>query len=196
MKNLLPVLSRLAVVLTGALALGSCSRAEYAFLPKSASYLGTTAAAPKARAVAPTPPSVAQVPAAAVAPEITVATTPAPSATKAAAPVAAAPTPPASAEATAAPPALHKPNLVQRLALAKVTKKLHKLAAKTQQFKQGDNTASTTRGGIDSRLRYAIIFGAISLIFFVLGGTVGNLVGTILLIIAILFLLFWLLDNL
>ncbi|AMR28713.1 hypothetical protein A0257_17465 [Hymenobacter psoromatis] len=54
MQNLTSALSRLAVVLTGALALGSCNRAEYAFLPKSASYLGTTTAAPKAR-VAPAP---------------------------------------------------------------------------------------------------------------------------------------------
>ena len=190
MKNPVSTLSRLAVVLTGALALGSCSRAEYAFLPKSASYLGTTTAAPKARAAAPTPPSVAQVPAAAVAPEITVATPPAPSATKAAAPVAAAPTPPASAEATAAPPALHKPNLVQRLALAKVTKKLNKLAAKTPQFKQGDNTAHTTR--IDGNLRTGIILLLIGLLVGILNGTIG----TIIAIIGLIFIVLWLLDSL
>ena len=189
MKNPFSTLSRLAVVLTGALALGSCSRAEYAFLPKSASYLGTTTAAPKARTAAPTPPSVAQVPAAAVAPEITVATTPVPSATEVAAPVAAAPTPPASAEAfiAAAP---HKPSLVQRLALAKVTKKLNKLAAKTPQFKQGDNTAHTTR--IDGNLRTGIILLLIGLLVGILNGTIG----TIIAIIGLIFIVLWLLDSL
>lgn len=206
MKNPISALSRLAVVLTGALALGSCSRAEYAFLPKSASYLGTTTPAPSAR-VAPaataTPTPLAQAPAAAseapaVAPEIMVAATPAaPRITQAVAP-----TPPAQAQAVAAPaaaivtPATPKLNLVQRLMLAKVTRKLTKLTTTLPQLKQGDNTTSTARGGVDSKLRYAIIFGAIGLIFLVIGGPLGRLVGTILFIIAILFLLFWLLDNL
>ena len=53
MQNLTSTLSRFAVVVAGALALGSCSRANYAFLPKADSYLGTTTAAPKARQAAP-----------------------------------------------------------------------------------------------------------------------------------------------
>ena len=209
MQNITSTLGRLAVVLTGALALGSCSRAEYAFLPKSASYLGTTTAAPKARiaaAPAPTPAPVAQAPTAApasqapaVAPEIVVATTPAaPRAAKVVAP-----TPPAPAEAAAAAPkaatlattAPKQLNLVQRLAVNKI---MHKLEKQTQKIaaRQGNNTASTARGGIDGKLRYAIIFGAIGLIFFVIGGSFANTIGTILFIVALLFLLFWLLDNL
>lgn len=188
MKNPVSTLSRLAVVLTGALALGSCSRAEYAFLPKSASYLGTTTAAPKVRAATPTPAPETQAPAA-TAPEITVATTPAPSATEAAAPVAAVPTPPASAEAPIAA-APHQPSLVQRLALAKVTKKLNKLAAKTPQFKQGDNTAHTTR--IDGNLRTGIILLLIGLLVGILNGTIG----TIIAIIGLIFIVLWLLDSL
>ena len=216
MQNLTSTLGRLAVVLASALTLGSCSRAEYAFLPKSASYLGTTTAAPSGRRQAA--PTAA--PSAAQAPEITV-VTPAPASiapvtTSANAPAAASPTaklkelantvqvpataPKLAATATASAAdviapvtAAPKLNLIQRMALNKVMRKLDKQTQKIT-ARQGDNTASTTR--IDSKLRYAIIFGAISLIFFVIGGSVGNLIGAILLIIGILFLLFWLLDNL
>lgn len=198
MQNLTSTLGRLAVVLTGALALSACSRAEYAFLPKSASYLGTTTAAPKARmATAPvaTPAPLVQAPVAApaVAPEIVVATTPA-------APRAAqvtAPTPPAQAEVAAAPeaatiaaPAPQKLSLVQRMALAKVTKKLNKLAAKSPQFKQGDNTAHTAR--ISGNLRTGLILLLIGLIV----GLFNGLIGTIIALIGVVFLVLWLLDEL
>jgi hypothetical protein len=214
MQNLTSTLSRFAVIVAGALALGSCSRSNYAFLPKADSYLGTTKAASKVRPVAtPTAATAVEVAAApvatsaqpapvaspAIAPEVTVATpavapqavaaVPAPA--PVAAPVAAAP----AAELASAPAAAPKLNLLQRLAVSKVMRKLDKQTQKLS-ARKGDNTASTARGGIDGKLRYAIIFGAISLIFFVLGGSVGNLIGTILLIIALLFLLFWLLDNL
>jgi len=203
MQNLTSTLGRLAVVLTGALALGSCNRAEYTFLPKSASYLGTTTSAPKARvatAPATTPASVAQAPVAtpateapAVAPEIVVATTPiAPRAAKVAVP-----TPPVQAEVAAAPeaatvatPAPQKLNLVQRLALAKVTKKLNKLAAKAPQFKQGDNTAHTAR--ISGNLRTGLILLLIGLIV----GIFSNLIGTIIALIGVVFIVLWLLDEL
>lgn len=197
MNNPISALSRLALVLTGALALGSCSRAEYAFLPRSASYLGT--AAPRPRATVPTPTPVAQVPTPAVAPEITIATTPASGATKAAAPVVArpttVPTPPAAAEATASTAAATPPklNLVQRLALAKVTKKLNKLATKTPQLKRGDNTAHTAR--IDGNLRTGIILLLIGLLVGLLNGTIGT-IGTIIAIIGLIFIVLWLLDSL
>lgn len=200
MQNLTSTLNRLAVVLTSALALGSCSRAEYAFLPKSASYLGTTAAAPKARvAAAPvaTPAPVAQAPVAAtaaetsaVAPEIVVATTPAaPRAAEVATPA-----PPAQAEvvaaATVATPAPQKLSLVQRMALAKVTKKLNKLAAKSPQFKQGDNTAHTAR--ISGNLRTGLILLLIGLIV----GIFSNTIGLIIALIGVVFIVLWLLDEL
>ncbi|MEJ7660932.1 MAG: hypothetical protein WKG07_15600 [Hymenobacter sp.] len=54
MKNPISALSRLAVVLTGALALGPCSRAEYAFLPRSA---GTWAPPRPCPGPAPRPPT-------------------------------------------------------------------------------------------------------------------------------------------
>ncbi len=203
MQNLTSTLSRLAVVLTGALALGSCSRAEYAFLPKSASYLGTTTAAPKARvgtAPVATPAPLAQAPVAApapelpaVAPEIVVATTPAaPRAARVAAP-----TPPVQTEVAAAPeaatvatPAPQKLSLVQRIALAKVTKKLNKLAAKSPQFKQGDNTAHTAR--ISGNLRTGLILLLIGLIV----GLFNGLIGTIIALIGVVFIVLWLLDEL
>jgi hypothetical protein len=206
MHNLTSTLGRLAVVLTGALTLGSCSRADYAFLPKSASYLGTATAAPKAhRQLAPaevaqapvaTPAQAAPAPvteAPAVAPEIVVATTPAPRATAApvaAAPAQAAPAAEPVADATVATAAPQKLNLVQRMALAKVTKKLNKLAAKQSQFKQGDNTAHTTR--INGNLRTGIILLLVGLIV----GIFSGLIGTIIALIGVIFLVLWLLDEL
>lgn len=201
MQNLTSTLGRLAVVIAGALTLGSCSRAEYAFLPKSASYLGTTTAAPKARRVAATP-TVAAAPAAetvAAAPEAPVATAP----VVVAAPVAAAPAAVAKPVAakpqtvvedatiatTSAPAAApQKLTLVQRMALSKVTKKINKIAAKSQ-FKQGDNTASTSR--IDGNLRTGIILLLIGLLVSLLNG----LIGTIIAIIGLVFIILWLLDS-
>lgn len=197
MQNLTVTLSRLAVVLTSALAFSSCNRAEYAFLPKSASYLGTTTAAPKAHvavlSVAP-PAPIAQAPVA-LAPEIVVATAPV------ASPAASvkAPTPPAQAEAaapeaaTVATQAPQKLSLVQRLALAKVTKKLNKLAAKSPQFKQGDNTAHTAR--ISGNLRTGLILLLIGLILSIFGGAIGT-IGLIIALIGVVFLVLWLLDEL
>jgi hypothetical protein len=205
MQNLTSTLGRLAVVIAGALTLGSCSRAEYAFLPRSASYLGTTTAAPKARVAAATPtPEVAVAPATAVetpAPEATVATAP----VAVAAPVAATPvavakpvaTKPqavvedatiATTSAPAATAAPQKLTLVQRMAMAKVTKKINKLAAKSQ-FKQGDNTASTSR--IDGNLRTGIILLLIGLLV----GLLNGLIGTIIAIIGLVFIVLWLLDS-
>lgn len=207
MQNLTSTLGRFAVVLAGALALGSCSRSEYAFLPKSASYLGTATATPKARqqaapvtvpvemaqapVVAPAP--VAETPA--VAPEIVVATTPAsrvaPAQVATSAAVAqtapATSTTPDATVATAAPKSL---NLVQRIALAKVTKKLNKLANKSSQFKQGDNTAHTAR--ISGNLRTGLILLLIGLIV----GIFSGLIGTIIALIGVVFIVLWLLDEL
>lgn len=207
MQNLISTLGRFTVVVAGALALGSCSRSDYAFLPKSASYLGTATAAPKVRqqaAPAATTTEVAQAPvvapapvaeAPAVAPEITVATTPAPrvapaSVAAAQAPAQAAPAAAATPDATVATTAPKSLNLVQRMALAKVTKKLNKLADKSSQFKQGDNTAHTAR--ISGNLRTGLILLLIGLIV----GIFSGLIGTIIALIGVVFLVLWLLDEL
>lgn len=205
MRNLTSTLGRLAVVLSGALALGSCSRSNYAFLPKADSYLGATAAAPKVRHAAPV--AVAPAPAVATAPAAEVPATVAP-APAVAAPVAAAKTVEAPAKvavapateaaavaaapaaATVATPAPQKLNLVQRMALAKVTKKLNKLADKSSQFKQGDNTAHTAR--ISGNLRTGLILLLIGLIV----GIFSGLIGTIIALIGVVFLVLWLLDEL
>jgi hypothetical protein len=207
MQNLTSTLGRFAVVLAGALTLGSCSRSDYAFLPKSASYLGTTTAAPKVRrplAPVAAPATVAQAPAAtstaeapAVAPEIVVATAPTTTPRIASTPVAATQAPAQVAStasvttdatvATAAPKSL---NLVQRMALAKVTKKLNKLADKSSQFKQGDNTANTAR--ISGNLRTGLVLLLIGLIV----GIFSGLIGTIIALIGVIFLVLWLLDEL
>jgi hypothetical protein len=207
MPNLTSTMGRLAVVLAGALALGSCNRAEYATLPRSASYMGTATATQKAR-VAVSSPIAAQV---ATAPEVTVATAPvaeAPVAAPAVAPMAVAPAAPVVAAAPQAPAAeapaavaatvatpdavaaAPKLNLVQRMALAKVTKKLNKLTANASKLNKGDNTAHTTR--INGNLRTGIILLLVGLIV----GIFSGLIGTIIALIGVIFLVLWLLDEL
>jgi hypothetical protein len=201
MQSLTSTLGRLSVVLAGALALGSCSRSNYAFLPKADSYLGTTAAAPKVRqqaapvATIPAPQADARVEASpAIAPEVTVATAPVvaaqPTAAPAPAAVATATTTETAAVAAAATPAPQKLSLVQRMALAKVTKKINKLASKSSQFKQGDNTAHTAR--ISGNLRTGLILLLIGLIV----GIFSGLIGTIIALIGVVFIVLWLLDEL
>ena len=95
------------------------------------------------------------------------------------------------AKAAAAP----KLNLVQRLALRKVAKKLDKLTAQAPQFKKHD--AAAARGGLDSNLRSALLFGLIGLILLLFSGIspAFYIVGTILLIVGLVFLVLWLLDQ-
>lgn len=205
MQSLTFTLGRLAVVLAGTLALGSCNRAEYALLPRSASYLGTATTTSKVRrvavitpAVTPAAPALEAAPA--VAREISVVSAPA---TAKSAPLATVPAetevaqviPAANQTVATAPPTKPKLNLVQRLALKKVAKKLDKVAARMPQLKQRE--ASAARGGLDGNLRNAILFGAIGLILELLGGIAGifYVIGTILIVIGLIFLLLWLLDQ-
>lgn len=199
MKNLTLSLGRLAVVLASALSLGACSRADYATTSQAASN-------PLSASVATNPQAVPYVPVAAE----ESATVKAPAATISAPAVAAQPatataapravaTPPAASAAPVAVAAAAKPapklNLVQRLALHKITKKLDNLTAQMPQLKKQD--ASAARGGLDSNLRSAILFGLIGLIL-VLLSTVSNIfaiLGTVAFVIAVVFLILWLLDQ-
>jgi hypothetical protein len=206
MHNLTSTMGRLAVVLAGALALGSCNRAEYATLPRSASYMGTATAASKARVAVSSPIAAPTTEVVAPATETPIAATPAapvaplataPVAAPAARTMAAVPQPqamaaPAAVAATApdAVAAAPKMNLAQRIALAKVTKKLNKLAAAAPQLKKGDNTAHTTR--INGNLRTGIILLLVGLIV----GIFSGLIGTIIALIGVIFLVLWLLDEL
>jgi len=79
---------------------------------------------------------------------------------------------------------------VQRMALAKVTKKINKLASKSSQFKQGDNTAHTAR--ISGNLRTGLILLLIGLIV----GIFSNIIGLIIALIGVVFIVLWLLDEL
>ena len=196
MKNLSSPLAKLVALAACALTLGSCSRAEYAMLPKSASYHGVArVATPAPATVAPSettvnePVAVDQAAANQVAaPIATSASQPAPAlaATKAA------PAPATSTSVgsttTAATPA-PKLNVVQRLALNKVTRKVDKLMQKAS-ARQHDNTASTARG-IDGNLRIGLILLLIGLLL----GLINGLVGTIVAIIGLVFIVLWLLDQ-
>lgn len=205
MKNVVSSFTKLVAVAACALALGSCSRAEYAMLPKGSSYHGV------ARAATPVPVAaktvvVAPAPAAAAitalpAPAPVVAALPA-KATAANAPAAAATSvavPESSAAATtvAAAPA-PKLSLVQRLALAKVTKKLQKAVQKSGAAHQHDNTAATQK--LSGKLRQGLILVLIGVVIEILAAAVGSslvyLLGALLILVGLVLIVLYLLDEL
>lgn len=195
MKNSTLSLGRLALVLAGALSLGACNRADYSGVSQSAAHLSSTPVA--SQPATPYVPVAAEESAVVSAPALA---TPSVAATEPAAqpapPVPAmAPVAPLAAASVAKPAAAPKLNLVQRLALRKVTKKLDKLTAQLPQLKKQD--ASAARGGLDGNLRSALLFGLVGLILLLFSGvsSVFTVVGTILLIIGLVFLVLWLLDQ-
>lgn len=197
MKNFSPPFAKLIALAACALTLGSCSRSEYAMLPKGSSYHGVARAATPVPAAAP---ETAVVPAAkpivATALPAVAKTTPAvvaaPPVTKTASSVAVASSVTAQSSTTIAAAPAPKLNLVQRLALAKVTRKIDKLMQKSGSIRQHDNTASTAKGGISGNLRIGIILLLIGLLVSLLNG----LIGTIIAIIGLIFIILWLLDQL
>ena len=179
MKNTFPPFARLIALVACVVSLGSCSRSDYAMLPKGASYAGNShvstpvSAAPAPAAVANTAPAVAQAPVAA------------PAAVAKAQPAA---TAQPAAIATAKAPRL---NLVQRLTVKALVNKAKKSTSHA-------NTASTQK--IEGNLRTAILLGAIGLVTEILGIAVGSsiiyLIGAILLVVAAVFFILWLVDKL
>lgn len=207
MKNLFPSFAKVAAVALCALTFGSCNRAEYAMLPKGASYHGVARAStpvPAKEAVAATPvaePIAAPVAPANAAEPTTVAAQPAPApasaATTVSAPAAQQSSTPAeiSAAATASTDAApaRKLNGIQRLALNKVTKKVDKLVQKAA-ARQHISTASTTKGGVSGNLRLGIILMVIGALIALLPG-LFRVLGLIVFIVGVLFLLLWVLDQ-
>ena len=204
MKNYFSTVSKLVAAAICALSLGSCSRAEYAMLPKGGSYHGVVRAAtpvpaPVAVVAAPAPLVAAPVAseteqsadaiAARVQAPVQATDAPAERTTnEKAANATIATTGPAAGAAVAA-----KPTFVQRLALSKITHKMDKLARKAGTVRSHDNAASTARGGISGNLRTGLIL----LLIGILVGLIPNLglVGTIIAIIGLVFIILWLLDQ-
>lgn len=193
MKNFFSPFAKFVALAACALSLGSCSRSEYAMLPKGSSYHGVARVATPVPAVTLTP---AAEPVVATAPAVVTEAQPAASA------VAAAPV--ATAKARAAKPAVAvetptavaaapapKLNLIQRMALSKVTRKMDKLMQKSGSVRQHDNTASTARGGISGNLRTGLILLLVGLLV----GILVPIVGTIIAIIGLVFIILWLLDQ-
>lgn len=184
MKNISLSIAKLVAVAACALSLGSCSRAEYAMLPQGSSYHGVTRVATPVPAVA--------TPAAAAAPETVSA------ATVASAPVAArtaVTAAPAAANALGAAAIVAAPapklNIVQRLALNKVTRQVDKLVQKSGAARQHDNTASVAKGSISGNLRIGLILLLVGLLV----GLLNGLIGTIIAIVGLIFIVLWLLDQ-
>ena len=204
MKNHFSAVSKLVIAAVCALSLGSCSRAEYAMLPKGASYHGV------ARVAAPVPatPSVAIVvpataPVAETAPALAVAAVPVapamvavrPETAVAAAPAVSASAPSALATTSAAAPKL---NLVQRMAMNKVMHKMDKMVQKSGALRQHDNTASTSKtAAISGNLRTGLIFLLVGLLISLFSGISGifGIIGAIFAIIGLVFIILWLLDQ-
>ena len=193
MKN--PYLSLVALAVAAA-SFSSCSKSNYAFTPNVPSYLGTTsrnvakapaAATPAPVAEAPVAAPVASAPVAAVVPATApVAAAPAPVATRpAAAPAAAEVAAPAPVVAAApTPPA--KLNLVQRLAMNKVLKRLTKAEARQQ------NTAGTahTTAKASAFLGLAAIGLALLIIGLIVGSGFLDTIGAIAIVVGLIIFIF------
>ena len=199
MKNLVSPFAKLIAVAACALTLGSCSRSEYAMLPKGGSYHGVTrvstpipataetVAAPAAATAAETRPAAA--PVVAIAP-----VTKAPAAAKT--PAAVLESPAATATVAAAP--APKLNLVQRMALSKVSRKMEKMVQKSGALRKHDNTASTSEtSAISGNLRTGIILLLVGLLISLFSGISGifGIIGAIIAIIGLIFIILWLLDQ-
>ena len=204
MKNIFPPFAKLIAVAACALTLGSCSRAEYAMLPKGGSYHGVTRVStpvPTAPVASPAPATNAVV-APATAPETTIADA-MPATTKLVAKVTqpAASAAAASALGTASTVAVTpapKLNVLQRIALSKVTRKVDKLMQKSGTARQHDNTAATTKtSAISGNLRTGIILLLVGLLVSLFSGISGifGIIGAIIAIIGLVFIILWLLDQ-
>ena len=207
MKNLSATFAKITAVVACALTLGSCSRAEYAMLPKSSSYHGVTRAStpvPAAPIAAETrvAPAPVVAPTIAAAPATRVATAPkALPVTAAGSAVAAAPAASAAVATTSQAAPAPKLSLVQRLAVAKVTKKLENAVQKSGTARQHDNTAATQK--LSGKLRQGLILLLVGLLIGIIGGAVGGtiggviaLLGLILVIVGVIFIIVYLLDEL
>lgn len=185
MKNISLSIAKLVAVAACALSLGSCSRAEYAMLPQGSSYHGATR-------VATPVPAVATPVVASAAPETVAAAKVAPAPVAARTVVVAAP---AAANALGAAAIVAAPapklNIVQRLALNKVTRQVDKLVQKSGAARQHDNTASVAKGSISGNLRIGLILLLVGLLV----GLLNGLIGTIIAIVGLIFIVLWLLDQ-
>ena len=203
MKNLSATFAKITAVVACALTLGSCSRAEYAMLPKSSSYHGVTRAStpvPVAPIAAETrvAPAPVVAPTIAAAPATRVATAPkALPVTAAGSAVAAAPAASAAVATTSQAAPAPKLSLVQRLAVAKVTKKLENAVQKSGTARQHDNTAATQK--LSGKLRQGLILVLIGVLVEILAAAIGSslvyLLGAILILVGLVLIVLYLLDE-
>ncbi|MGY3088809.1 hypothetical protein ACVWYF_001849 [Hymenobacter sp. UYAg731] len=203
MKNCFSPFAKFIALAACALTLGSCSRSEYAMLPKGSSYHGVTRVAtpvpatPETAAVPVAEPAVASVPAAMAESQpatAEVAATPATQTTaRVATPAVAVQAPTAVVDAPAP-----KLNLVQRIAMNKVTRKMDKMIQKSGALRQHDNTASTSKtAAISGNLRTGLIFLLVGLLISLFSGisSIFGVIGAIFAIIGLVFIILWLLDQ-
>ena len=191
MKNLFPSFARLAAVAVCALSLGSCNRAEYAMLPKGGSYHGVSRPATPVHAT----PAMASTPAPVAEPVVATAPTATP---KTAENTSVAPAAKSLGTATVVTAPVAKLNLVQRVALKKVARKVENMTQKSGSARQHDNTAATQK--LEGKLRQGIILVAIGVLVEILGivlsSSIVYLLGAILIIVGGVFIVLYLIDKL
>ncbi|MDB5233460.1 MAG: hypothetical protein JWR44_453 [Hymenobacter sp.] len=212
MKNTFLSFSKLIAVAACALSLGSCNRAEYAMLPKGASYHGVTRVAtpvpakPEIMAAeAPAAPATVAAPEVAVAPPATAAPTAKAVERNPATRVAAkapegilsedaalvAATVATLPQSQAAP----KPTRVQKFAATRLVRTVAKLSG-VSQVKQTLETARTQK--LSGNLRTGVILLLIGLLISLFSGInrVFGFIGGVIAIIGLIFIVLYLLDNL
>ncbi|WP_054411588.1 hypothetical protein [Hymenobacter sp. DG25A] len=176
----------LAALVVVAAGLSSCSRAEYAMLPKTTPYHGTE----RVVAAQPAPVAVAAEEAAVAAPALE------------AAPVAVAPKAAPATTAQAAQAASHamaaaspkKMSMLQKVAVGKVAKQMNKLAQKAQVKTHSDTAKADALSG---NIRKGIILLLIGLLISLFSGisAIFGILGGIIAIIGIIFIILGLLDE-
>ncbi|MCB2407531.1 hypothetical protein [Hymenobacter lucidus] len=207
MKHVSGLLQKLTAFAAVVVALSSCNRAEYAMLPKTSSYHGAehrSVSVKPASVATPTPEAVAAPEAVAVAPkaEAAPAAVAAPKAVAAApaaskATVAAAPAQAEAAQGPVAPAkAKRKLNVLERAMVAKVVKKADKLSNKMQLNKHSEAASANKLQG---KLRQGIILVLIGILVEILGAALSSgiiyLLGALLILVGLVLIVLYLLDE-
>lgn len=195
MKHLFNTLSKLAAVAAVGLSISSCNRAEYAMLPKTTPYHATYGNVVKVEPAAPAAQNAAVVEAPAT-PQVeksVAVEAPAPAAT---AKVVTAPAAPARVARVATPKtAAGKTSMPQRALLAKVNKKIDKLASKAQTMKSKEAASHEEANALSRNIKVGIILILIGLLLGIFGGVIG-VVGGIIALVGVVLIILGLLDEL
>jgi cobalamin biosynthesis Mg chelatase CobN len=197
MKHLFNTLSKLAAVAVVGLSISSCNRAEYAMLPKTTPYHATYGNVVKVEPAAPTTQDAAVVakPATPQVEKSVAVEAPAPAATAKVATAPAASRSAHVAHSATSDVAPRKMSVPQRALLAKVSKKVDKLASKAQSMKSKETASHEETNALSRNIKVGIILILIGLLLGIFGGVIG-VVGGIIALVGVVLIILGLLDEL